>query len=199
MDLISLFDLWFGTGSMLEVQLLQMPISTYSTSPTAITLSPRRSGRGAQVHVRNSTWLCSGRYSFLYYGVSHGILRRSVFRPGYYYRCPHAGVAIYCTDHTITENVIVFNARVDPNSDFEAPQPWKLLVSGFVSGIDWTTAFDWLGFSQKGMIVLMTTPVVPTNTSDVLPSIMARLHKKLLDLIQLEFSTGTNTQEVCTR
>lgn len=55
----------------------------------------------------------TGRYSFIYYGCSYCSIRRAVLRPGLYRRVPHAGLAVYCSDHTISENVIAFGARTD--------------------------------------------------------------------------------------
>jgi hypothetical protein len=55
-----------------------------------------------------------------------------VFRPGLYRRCPHAGLAAYCSDHTLVENVIVFEARVDPASGYGGTADWQLITGGFV-------------------------------------------------------------------
>jgi hypothetical protein len=74
----------------------------------------------------------TGRYTCTIYGCHGCTIRRGVFRPGLYQRCPHAGLAVYCTDHSLAENVIVFEARVDPASTYGAPDPWKLIVGGFV-------------------------------------------------------------------
>lgn len=74
----------------------------------------------------------TGRYSFVYYGCSRCHIRRGVFKPGLYCRCPHAGLAIYCTDSSLVENVIVFNCRVDPASGYGGTEPWKLITGGFV-------------------------------------------------------------------
>lgn len=74
----------------------------------------------------------TGRYSFIYYGCSNCHIRRGVFRPGLYRTCPHAGLAIYCTDNSLAENVIVFEARIDPNSGYGGTEPFKLITGGFV-------------------------------------------------------------------
>jgi hypothetical protein len=74
----------------------------------------------------------TGRYTCTFYGCSNSHIRRGLFRPGLYSRCPHAGLAIYCTDHTLTENVIVFESRVDPTSTYGGTEPWKLITGGFV-------------------------------------------------------------------
>jgi hypothetical protein len=74
----------------------------------------------------------TGRYTCTFYGCSNSHIRRGVFRPGLYQRCPHAGLAIYCTDNSLAENVIVFEARVDPNSTYGGTEPWKLITGGFV-------------------------------------------------------------------
>jgi hypothetical protein len=74
----------------------------------------------------------TGRYTCTFYGCHGCTIRRGVFRPGLYCRCPHAGLAVYCTDSSLAENVIVFNARVNPASGYGAPNPWQLIVGGFV-------------------------------------------------------------------
>ncbi|OGJ89815.1 MAG: hypothetical protein A2268_07480 [Candidatus Raymondbacteria bacterium RifOxyA12_full_50_37] len=74
----------------------------------------------------------TGRYTCTFYGCHGCAIRRGVFRPGLYCRCPHAGLAIYCTDNSLAENVVVFNARVNPASGYGAPNPWQLIVGGFV-------------------------------------------------------------------
>jgi hypothetical protein len=74
----------------------------------------------------------TGRYSFVYYGCTNCLIRRAVLRPGLFRRCPHAGLAIYCTDSSLAENVLVFEARVDPASGYGGTAPWQLITGGFV-------------------------------------------------------------------
>lgn len=74
----------------------------------------------------------TGRYAFTFYGCSRSHLRRGVFRPGFYRAAPHAGLAVYCSDSTLVENVIAFEARIDPASGYGGTEPYKLITGGFV-------------------------------------------------------------------
>lgn len=66
-----------------------------------------------------------GRYSFIYYVCSGCHIRRGVFFPGPYRSGPHAGLAVYCSDHTLVENVLAFGARLGSPT-------FSCCVSGFV-------------------------------------------------------------------